>query len=320
MALLAPTVEQVRTAAERIKGRVARTPLNPVDAGGPTWLKLENLQPIGAFKIRGALNKMMAADSGALAHGVYTASAGNMAQGVAFAARFLKVPARVFVPDSAPNTKTDNVERLGGEVIRVTYDEWWQIMQSGGRDSERGMFVHPFADTDVMAGNGTIGLEIAEDRADVEAVLVPWGGGGLTCGIAAALRAVKPHARVYAVEVEGAAPLTASRAAGKPVMIDNQRSFIDGMGGKGVFTDMWPLSQDLVADVLTVTVEQVAEAVRLIAQRGRAVAEGAGAAPVAAAMVHGAKLTPNKGSLVCVVSGGNIEASVLSTILSGQLP
>ena len=320
MALAAPTIEQVRAAQERIKGRAHRTPLNPVHAGGLAWLKLENLQPMGAFKIRGAMNKMLAAPKESLEHGVYTASAGNMAQGVAFAARLLKVPARVFVPDSAPKTKTDNAARLGGDVIRVSYDEWWQIMQNGGRDGERGMFVHPFADTDVMAGNGTIGLEVAEDRPDVEAVLVPWGGGGLTCGIAATLRGVRPDARVYAVEVEGAAPLTASRAAGKPVAIDNKRSFIDGMGGKGVFPDIWPLAQELVADVITVTVDQVAEAVRLLAQRGRVVAEGAGAAPVAAAMIHGAKLTPNRGSLVCVVSGGNIDASVLSTILAGELP
>ena len=275
---------------------------------------------MGAFKVRGATNKMFAAGPEALKDGVYTASAGNMAQGVAFAARFLKVPATVFVPDTAPKTKTDNVERLGGSVTRVPYDEWWQIMQNGGREGVRGLFVHPFADTEVMAGNGTIGLEIVEDRDDVEAVLVPWGGGGLTCGIAAALRAVKPNARVYAVEVEGSAPLTASRAARKPVQIDNKRTWIDGMGGRGVFPAIWPLAEELVAGVLTVTVEQVAEAVRLLAQRGRVVAEGAGAAPVAAAMVFGAKLIPNKGSLVCIVSGGNIDQSVLAAILDNRRP
>ena len=171
-----------------------------------------------------------------------------------------------------------------------------------------------------MAGNGTIALEILEDRPDVEAVLVPWGGGGLTCGIAAALRALKPSVRVYAIEEEGAAPLTASRAAGTPVTIDNRRSFIDGMGGRGVFPAIWPLAQSLVADVLTVTVEQVADAVRLLAQRARVVAEGAGAAPVAAAMAYSGKLAPGKGSVVCVVSGGNIDTSVLSEILAGRYP
>jgi threonine dehydratase len=318
--LVAPTIEQVRAAQDRIKGRASRTPLNPVHANGLAWLKLENLQPIGSFKVRGALNKMLAAPAESLTSGVYTASAGNMAQGVAFAARFLKAKATVFVPDSAPKTKTDAVERLGGVVERVPYDEWWRIMQQGKRDGMTGLFVHPFADTDVMAGNGTIALEIVEDRPDVEAVLVPWGGGGLTCGIAAAMRALKPSVRVYAVEVEGAAPLTASRAAGRPVTIDNKRTFIDGIGGRGVFPEMWPLAQDLVAGVLTVTVDEVAEGVRLIAQRGRVVAEGAGAAPVAAAVRHGAKLTPDGGSLVCIVSGGNIDASILAAILAGSVP
>ncbi|MEK7402436.1 MAG: threonine/serine dehydratase [Gemmatimonadota bacterium] len=319
-ALAAPTIEQVRAAQERIKGRASRTPLNPIHAGGLAWIKLENLQPIGSFKLRGALNKMLAVPREDLAGGAYTASAGNMAQGVAFAARMLGVPATALVPDSAPRAKTDAVERLGGNVERVPYDEWWKVMQAGGREGAPGLFVHPFADTDVMAGNGTIALEILEDRPDVKAVLVPWGGGGLTCGIAAGMRALNPAVRVFAVEVEGAAPLTASRAAGQPVTIDNQRSFIDGMGGRGVFPEMWPLAQLLVADVLTVTVQQVADAVRLLAQRGRVVAEGAGAAPVAAAIAYGARLAPNKGSVVCVVSGGNIDASVLSQILAGNTP
>lgn len=319
-ALVAPTLAQVRAAQERIKSRAMRTPLIPVHAGGLAWLKLENLQPIGSFKLRGAANKMLSVPRETLEQGVYTASAGNMAQGVAFAARFLKVAATALMPDSAPQTKSDAVERLGGTVERVPYDEWWQVMQSGGREGMHGLFVHPFADTAVMAGNGTIALEIVEDRPDVEAVLVPWGGGGLTCGIAAAMRALNPSVRVFAVEVEGAAPLTASRAAGTPVTIDNRRSFIDGMGGRGVFAEMWPLAQALVADVLTVTVDQVADAIRLLAQRGRVVAEGAGAAPVAAAIAHAARLAPNQGSVVCVVSGGNIDASVLSQILAGNAP
>jgi threonine dehydratase len=320
VALVAPTIEQVRAAQERIKGKASRTPLNPIHAGGLAWLKLENLQPIGSFKIRGALCKMLAVPPEALANGVYTASAGNMAQGVAFAARLLKVPCMVFVPDSAPRTKTDNVERLGGSVTRVPYNEWWQIMQDGGRAGTKGLFVHPFADTEVMAGNATIALEILEDRPDVEAVLVPWGGGGLTCGIAAGFKAIKPSVRVYAVEVETAAPLTASRAAGKPVQIDVTKSFVDGMGGRGVFPDIWPLAQELVAGVLTLTVDEVAEGVRILAQRGRVVAEGAGGAPVAAALRDGERLTPNKGSLVCVVSGGNIDPGVLATILEGKTP
>ena len=322
MALTAPSLDEVRAASARIAGKAGRTPLIAIEPDGArrTLLKLENLQPIGSFKIRGALSRLLSAPPHQLANGAYTASAGNMAQGVAWASRELGVPASVFVPDTAPRTKVEAVERLGASVTTVPYAEWWQIMQNGGRAGAPGLFVHPFADTAVMAGNGTIALEILEDCPGVEAVVVPWGGGGLTCGIAAAMRALKPSVRVYACEVDVAAPLTAAFAAGKPVQIDNQRTFIDGMGGRGVFDAVWPLAQSLVAGVLTVTVAQVAEAVRLLAQRGRVVAEGAGAAPVAAAVHHGDKLTPNGGATVCVVSGGNIDLNVLSQILAGRTP
>jgi threonine dehydratase len=319
--LAAPTLDAVRTARERIKDGAVRTPLIALETdGGALHLKLENLQPIGAFKIRGALNKMLSVPRAELKLGVYTASAGNMAQGVAFAARALEVSATVFVPESAPRAKTDAVERLGAKVVRVPYDEWWQIMQNGGRAGQRGMFVHPFADSDVMAGNGTIALEILEDCPDVEAVLVPWGGGGLTCGIAATMRALRPSIRVYACEVQGAAPLAASRAAKAAVQIQNKKTFIDGIGGRGVFPDIWPLARDLVTDSLVVTDRQVADAVELLVKRARVVSEGAGAAPVAAALEHREKLWPRPERIVCIVSGGNIDASVLATILSGSLP
>lgn len=320
-ALQAPTLDDVRRARDRIKNAAVRTPIVAIelDVAGPrVHLKLENLQPIGSFKLRGALNKMLAAPRASLADGVSTASAGNMAQGVAWAARLLDVAATVFVPDTAPRAKTDTVARLGATVVPVPYDEWWQIMESRGRPGTPGLFVHPFADADVLAGNGTIALEILEDCPDVDTVLVPWGGGGLTCGIAAAMRALRPSVRVYACEVEGAAPLTASIAAGKPVSIENRRSFIDGIGGRGVFPDIWPLARELVAGALTVTVAQVAEAVSLLAQRARVVAEGAGAAPVAAA--RAATLAPMPRRVVCIVSGGNIDPSVLATILSGSIP
>ena len=241
-----------------------------------------------------------------------------MAQGVAFAARSLGVPASVFVPDTAPRAKTDAVARLGASVMPVPYDDWWQIMQDGGRAGTRGLFVHPFADAAVMAGNGTIALEILEDCPDVDAILVPWGGGGLTCGIASAMRALKPSVRVYACEVDGAAPLTASIAAGKPVQIQNRKTFIDGIGGRGVFPDIWPLAQTLVAGALVVSDRQVADAVELMVQRARVVPEGAGAAPVAAARI--AKMSPPAKHVVCVVSGGNIDTSVLATILAGLVP
>ena len=317
-ALNAPTLAQVRDARERIAGAARRTPLVRFESndGPEVWLKLENLQPIGSFKLRGALSRMRSLPPSQLADGVYTASAGNMAQGVAWAARHLGVRATAVVPDTAPKAKLDAIARLGGAIERVPYDEWWSAMRDGGRAGMSGAFVHPFADEAVMAGNGTIALEILEELSDVDAILVPWGGGGLTCGIAAATRAVAPGTRVYAVEVEGAAPLTASLDAGDAVSIENKRSFVDGIGGRGVFPAIWPLARELVAGALTVSVAQVAESVRLIAQRAHCVAEGAGAAPLAAALASGKRWR----RVVCIVSGGNIDAAILATILNGSLP
>jgi threonine dehydratase len=318
-----PTLEQVRQARERIEGHVRRTPLVRYDgnAGEPEiWLKLENLQPIGSFKLRGAMNRIRSLPRTELAPGIYTASAGNMAQGVAYAARLLDVPASVVVPDSAPAAKLAAIERLGATIVRVPYDEWWSTMQQHGRPGMRGVFVHPFADTGVMAGNGTIALEVFEDLDDVDAILVPWGGGGLTCGIAAAARATRPGIRIFACEVEGAAPLGASLAAARPVSIENHRSFVDGIGGRGVFPEMWPCAQELVTGALSVSVAEVAEAVRLLAQRARVVAEGAGAAALGVARTRLSTLTPVPGRVVCIVSGGNIDATVLATILGGSTP
>lgn len=318
----APSLSQIRAASERIRGDTVRTPLLRFDADAEPeiWLKLENLQPIGSFKLRGALNRMRSLAASQLADGVVTASAGNMAQGVAYAARLLGVKASVVVPDTAPTAKLDAIERLGGDVVKVPYDEWWETMRSRGREELRGAFVHPFADTQVMAGNGTIALEVLEDLPDVDTILVPWGGGGLTCGIAAAVRAVKPSVRVIACEVEGAAPLTASIAAGAPVAIDNRKSFVDGIGGRGVFDEMWPLAQSLVAGALTASVADVAATVRLLVQRARTVAEGAGATPVAVARAGLAGVSPRPRRVACIVSGGNIDAAVLAAILAGNPP
>jgi threonine dehydratase len=305
----APTLDEVRGAQARIAPHVLRTPLValPDTAVSGVHLKLENLQAIGSFKLRGALSRILAADKRELADGVYTASAGNMAQGVAFAARMLGVKATAVVPETAPAAKIDAIVRLGAEVMRVPYDEWWAAMRDGGRSGMRGVFVHPFADPHVMAGNGSIALEILESLPDADALLIPWGGGGLACGIAAAARAVKPGIRVFACEVEGAAPLAASIAAGKPVNIDNKRSFIDGIGGRGVFPQMWDLARDLIAGSVTVTVEEVAQAVALLAKRAHVVAEGAGAAPVAVALAS--KIHPAPQRLVCVVSGATSRSA-----------
>jgi threonine dehydratase len=320
--LAPPTLDDVRAARVRLHDSVLRTPLvrfEPDEVWPEIFLKLENLQPIGSFKLRGALNRMRASDPAALAAGVYTASAGNMAQGVAWAARSMGIPATAIVPDSAPRTKLDAIAKLGAKVEPVPYETWWKVMRDHGRPGARGVFVHPFADAHVMAGNGTIALEVLEALHDVDAFFVPWGGGGLTCGIAAAARALKPDVQIYACEIEGAAPLAASLAAGSPQSIDSQRSFVDGIGGPSVFPEMWPFARALVTASVTITVEQVAEAVRLLARRARVVAEGAGAAALAAARAH-ARTNPRLRRIVCVVSGGNIDDAALATILAGRVP
>jgi threonine dehydratase len=319
LSVSAVTLDAVRDARNRIRGVAVRTPLLrlPADIGNAEiYLKLESLQPIGSFKLRGAANAMALADKSDLERGVYTASAGNMAQGVAWCARELGVACKVIVPEHAPKTKTDAIERLGGEVIRKPFDEWWQTILNHGYPGMDEFFVHPFADDAVMAGNGTIALEIFEDLADVDAILVPYGGGGLVCGIAAAARAISPNTKVYAVEVETAAPLTASLAAGAPTSVTPTRTFVDGMGSSGVSEEMWPLAQSLLEGTIVVTVAQIAAAVKVLAERCRVVAEGAGAAPVAAAL--SGKLEGKR--IVCVVSGGNIDSEKLATILRGEIP
>jgi threonine dehydratase len=317
--LTPPTPADARAASERIAGIAIRTPLVHLaaDAGvADAWLKLENLQPIGSFKLRGAANAMALAGDAAIARGVYTASAGNMAQGVAWCARARGVPCEVIVPEHAPQAKTDAIERLGGRVIRVPFERWWQVLLDHGADGMDGFFVHPFADDGVMAGNGTIALEIFEDLDAVDAIIVPYGGGGLACGIASVAKALHPDVRVYAVEVDTAAPVTASLAAGVPTPFAYQRSFIDGMGSGGVSAEMWPMATALLDGTVVVSVAQVAAAVKLLVERARVVSEGAGAAAVAAA------LTPAfAGSrTVCIVSGGNIDAEKLATILRGDVP
>ena len=323
--ITAPTLDSIRSARERIDGIALRTPLIRIEIPGDKreiYLKLENLQPIGSFKLRGAANAMAQADATALAHGVHTASAGNMAQGVAWEARRRKTdgsnigPCTVVVPDRAPQTKLDALERFGARVVKVSFDDWWKAMVEHRHPGIDGVFVHPFEDTNVMAGNGTIGLEILEDIPDVDAILVPWGGGGLACGIASAVRALRASTRVYPVEVETAAPLTASFAAGKAVTITPAPSFVDGMGGKSVFPSMWPLADELLEHPLVVSVQQIADGVKLLAERARIVSEGAGAAPLAAALAH--PVTARR--IVCVVSGGNIDAARLATILEGRVP
>jgi threonine dehydratase len=323
--LVAPTLEQIRAARERIAGLINRTPLLPLRVdGAPSgiWLKLENLQPIGSFKLRGAGNAMLSALSEPgerLAQGVYTASAGNMAQGVAWAARELGVVAASVVPESAPATKLAAIERLGARVVKESFERWWRVLQEHAYDDLDGLFIHPVADTAVMAGNGTVALEILEDLPDVDTVLVPFGGGGLSSGIAAALRALRPEARVIACEVETAPALTAAFAAGGPTTIDYRPSFVDGIGGKGVLPEMWPVVRELIAGTHVASLAEIAAAIRLLAERCRVIAEGAGGASVAAALAGAGGAGQGK-KVVCVVSGGNLDSAKLSTILEGGVP
>jgi threonine dehydratase len=222
------------------------------------------------------------------------------------------VRCRVIVPEHAPRAKTDAIRRLGAEPIAVPFDAWWKAMQDHAYPGMDGFFIHPFADPPVVAGNGTIGLEILEDLPDVDAVIVPWGGGGLACGIAAALRHLKPTVRVYACEPETASPLSVSLAAGAPSSVEPKPSFVDGMGGRSVLPEMWPMARDLIAGSLIVSLDQIMDAMRTLAARVRVVSEGAGAAPLGAALAH--RLDARR--IVCIVSGGNIDAVKFAEILA----
>ena len=312
------TLRAIEEARERLHGHVAATPLVRLQGGdeqGEVWLKLENLQPIGSFKLRGAGNALLSAAPDALARGVVTASAGNMAQGVAWHARRLGIPCTVIVPDHAPETKLAAIARLGGQFIKVPFDDWWQVIVTHHYPGMDGLFVHPVSDPAVMAGNGTIGLEILEDLPDVDAILIPYGGGGLSSGIASAVRALKPDTRLYACEVETSAAFAAALAAGEITKIDYQPSFVDGIGGSSVLTDMWDRVRSLLDGSLVSSLAQVADAVRLLAERNRVIAEGAGATPVAAALAGKA----GTGKVVCVVSGGNIDFEKLVKIFRREI-
>jgi threonine dehydratase len=300
-------LEEIRRARERLGASVLRTPLVRFDEH--VWLKLENLQPIGSFKLRGALSAVRAASPSELAGGVVTASAGNMAQGVAWAAREAGVRATIIAPDAAPRAKLDAVERLGGEIISVPHEVWWQTMVDRRYEGVDGLFVHPVEDDAVMAGNGTIGLELCEDLAEFDEVIIPWGGGGLTTGIASAVKALRPGVRVVTAEPETAAPLAASLSRGEPTEIEFASSFVDGAGGRALLPSMWEHARELVDEAVAVPLDAVREAVRLLAGRARVVAEGAGALALAAAQGR-------EGQVVCIVSGGNIDAAVLAEILA----
>jgi threonine dehydratase len=302
-------LEEIRRARERIGDDVMRTPLVPFGTDGRIWLKLECLQPIGCFKLRGALSAVRAASPAEIEAGIVTASAGNMGQGVAWAAREVGVPARVIVPAEAPRAKLDRIEALDAALVPVTHEEWWQAMVDRGRAGVEGFFVHPVADEAVMAGNGTIGLELAEDAPEFDTVVIPWGGGGLTTGIASAIKALRPEVRVVTAEPETGAPLAAAFEAGGPREIAFEPSWVDGAGGRALLPGMWEHARELVDEAVAVPLAEVEEAVRLLASRAHIVAEGAGALALAAALRR-------EDRCVCIVSGGNIDLPVFARVVS----
>ncbi|HET6977731.1 MAG TPA: threonine/serine dehydratase [Pyrinomonadaceae bacterium] len=310
------SISAVEEARRRIANAAIRTPLvrlNGPDTRSEIYLKLENLQPIGSFKIRGAANAIACLSPEQLERGVVTASAGNMAQGVAWCARRLGIPCTVIAPATAPDAKINAIERLGGRVVKVSFDEWWRAFEQRSYPGVTGRFIHAFDDLDVMAGNGTIALEILEDLPDVDAVIIPWGGGGLTCGIASTLRSLRPGCKIFTAEVSTGAPLAASMAAGTPTTIDYQPSWVDGIGARAVFPQMFERARSLIDGTLVADLDSIASSLRLLAQHNRIIAEGAGACPVACAL---SATLPGK--IVCIISGGNIDPSKLATLLTGE--
>ena len=311
-------IEDIRRAREVLAGTAIRTPLVrlDVDSDAEIWLKLELLQPVRSFKIRGAGNAVLQATDEELAGGVITASAGNMAQGLAYAARLRGVPATVIVPEHAPETKIAAVERYGGRVVKVPYDEWWDTLVSGRSDRAKGLFIHPVADDRVMAGNGTIGLELLEQLDEFDAVVVPYGGGGLLTGIASAVKPERPGVRFYSAEPETGAPAAASFAAGEPTEVAYTPSFVDGSGSRALIPRVWDHVSGLLDGAFALPLVEVAEAMRIVAERARVIPEGAGALAPAAALsgrVEGRRI-------VCIVSGGNVDAAVFARVLAGETP
>ncbi len=271
---------------------------------------------MNSFKIRGAGNAILQATDAELAEGVVTASAGNMAQGVAYAARLRGVPATIVVPDGAPETKLAAIRRFGGRIVSLPYDEWWRVIVEGRYEGAGGLFVHPVDDVRVMAGNGTIGLEILEDLPAVDAIVVPYGGGGLISGIASAVKATRPDVAFYSVEPETGAPAAAALATGTPAEVEYVRSFVDGAGSRSLIPGVWERASALIDGAFAVPLDDAAAAIRLIAERMRVIAEGAGALATAAALAGRA----GSGTVVCIVSGGNIDLRVLGRILAGETP
>jgi threonine dehydratase len=312
------SLDTVREAAKHVYEVARRTPLVPLPSapGQPAvYLKLETLQPIGSFKIRGAYNAVRRLPRAALSQGVWTVSAGNAAQGVALAARTLGARSSVMVMDTAPDTKLRAIAGFGATIVKAPFDECWRTVERHASDRMTGHFVHPFDDDDFISGNGTIGLELLEDLPQVDAVIAPLGGGGLLAGLACVLRAERPDAAIYAAEPETAAPLAASLAAGRASAFDAwQPSFVDGAGGRSVLETMWPILRGSVDESIVVRLGDAAAAMRLVAERAHVICEGAAACAVAAALSPAMAARGHK-HIVAIVSGGNIDLQRFATLV-----
>jgi len=310
----APALADIRLAAEDLAPYIIRSPLLELNSGRESseiLLKLENLQAIGAFKVRPMGNVLLNADSASLQKGVYTASSGNAGLGLAWMANELGLAATVYAPETAPPDKLTAMRKFGAAVNLLSEDEWWQIIVNSGHPTDPGVYVDAVRNPSAMAGNGTIGLEIVEQAPDVDTVIIPFGGGGLSCGIAAAIRAMKPDMRIIVAESDAATPLTSALQAGRPVTVEMKPSFISGAGASCVLEEMWPLISELIDDTVVVPVASVANAIRSLFERDKVIAEGAGAIALAAALANDGKF----GKTVCIVSGGNIDPEVLVAIL-----
>jgi len=315
LAIQPVSLDQINTARARLDGVAMRTPAVAYDAGvagRDIWLKLENLQPIGSFKIRPIGNAVLARDRSDLATGIYTASSGNSALGVAWMARRLGISATALVPGDAPEAKLAELARLGARIVTLPYADWWHVIETAHHADTQGVYVDAVRDPAALAGDATIGAELVEQLDDIDAVFVPFGGGGLASGIACAVRALCPHIRIVACELATAQPMRAAMKAGGPVTVTAERGFVSGVGYESVLPEMWPLVSAMIDSVVTVTLEQAETAIRLMATRNHVIAEGAGAIPVAAAMFG-----DHPHARICaVVSGGNIDSAVLGRILA----
>lgn len=314
-----PGLDEIEAARTRLAAYLPRTPLIQLDLGLPDrriFLKLETLSPIGAFKLRPALNALLSRDIAALRDGVATASSGNMAYGLAWAANRLGLPMAAYMYSGAPQTKIDGVRKLGGVVRFISMETWWRYIVDAERPDLKEFLINPVTDQAVLSGNGTIGLEIAEDLPEVDVVITPFGGGSLTTGVASAIKALRPQARIIAAEDENAAPVTAALAAGRIAEIETRPSFVKSIGGPSLVPQLWPVVSQLIDGAVAVSLDQITDAMRRLFSKGKVVAEGAGAASLAVALSS----DQIRGNVVCVISGGNIDAAAYSQVLAGVVP